>query len=250
MNYDLSPQPTPTLAHRPEEIRSLILLAQQRIEFHREQVDVIAEGLQQVIESHNQITLHYQAMIQNDVNLVLQLSRYLNGARMVGDDVPLPFAPGNEQNPLLTLNGSGPTLALTPEDEARKAQLLGQFNHPGDHKPVRDPSPQYNGKTRHQVVAEAQPIPQATVSVVHYDDGEELPDEAKPGHMRNEPRTAEELRAIKEKTSKAVDMSLLSDGSDVAQVVESDPPKPGAVVVGDEPAPPPATIVEDGLPKK
>lgn len=254
-----APASLPQTAYRPDELRSLIALAQQRIEFHQEQIDVVAEGMQAIIEAHNSITLHYQALVQNDVRLIQQMQAYLAGNRMLPNEAPLPFAPGNSPiafgalaappHPPETngVNGhtNGHALLPTAEDEAIKAQLLQQFSTPADHKPVFDPNPAYNGKSRHQVVAEAAPLPQAKVSVAHYEEGEELPPEAIPGHMKSEPRTAEELTAErKAKLAKEAATYAANTVAHVAKVEIGEPP-PGAVSVQDEEAAPkPATVVQ------
>lgn len=175
--------PSPTMAYRPDEVRSMIALARQRIEFHAEQVDVVAEGLAEIVRSHEAIIAHYQGLMAADEALIAQLSVYADGGRMVDAQLPLS-------------SFSAPA-APAAVDLAQKEALLSVFSSPGDVKPIQDPNPQFHGRSKREIVEGAAPIPQSVVSVVHYDAGEALPEEAMPGHLSREPRSAEQLAKAK-----------------------------------------------------
>lgn len=192
------PAASPTMAYRPDELRSMIALARQRIDFHAEQIDVVAEGLQELVRSHEGIIAHYQGLIAQDEALLARLSGYAEGGRMVDAQAPLP--------------AYSPSL---PANDEQKQALLGAFSSPGDLKPIADPNPQFNGRSKREIVASAAPIPQSVVSVVHYDAGEPLPEEALPGHMQREPRSAAELERAK---AQAVAVSEASPAEPATEV--------------------------------
>lgn len=205
------PATTPTMAYRPDEVRSMIALARQRIDFHAEQIDVVSEGLAEIVRSHEQIVSHYRTLIDSDRALIERLTGYAQGGRMV--DAQLPLAVYDA--------------AMPPLPDAQKDALLGLFVSPGDMKPIADPNPQFNGRSKREIVESAAPIPQSVVSVVHFEAGEPLPEEALPGHMQREPRSAAELERAKAQAAAA--------------------PSAVAVAVDEAPADAASTQVEGGL---
>jgi hypothetical protein len=181
--------PSPTMAYRPDEVRSMISLARQRIDFHAEQIDVVAEGLSELVKSHEAIIAHYQGLMAADEALIAKLAVYAEGGRMVDPSLPLP-------------SFSAAAAAGQPQvEQEQKQALLQAFSAPGDQKPIQDPNPQFNGRSKREIVESAAPIPQSVVSVVHFEPGEPLPEEALPGHMKREPRSAEALAAEKNRSA-------------------------------------------------
>lgn len=73
----------------------------------------------------------------------------------------------------------------------QKSELLRALNSPEDNQP----RPELGDRSRRQMVEQAVPMPQNAVAVAEFAAGEELPPEARPGHMSTEPRPAEVLIA-------------------------------------------------------
>lgn len=195
MNYDL-------MAYRPEaELLALIAQAETRLDFHAEQIAMIAHAQAAFYAQQQAIVKHYQAMMEADQTLVREMRVYLDGGAANGfDPKAIERAP-----------------EVTNDDLIKKQQLVQQFNTVGDHTP----SEKLGGRSPREVVASAKPMPQAVVDVIHYEPGDELPPEALPGHMSIEPRSAEQLRQLRDAKSQ----------QPAVQVTHLDSPPPSAVQV-------------------
>jgi hypothetical protein len=169
MNYNL-------MAYRPEaELIALMQQAQERLEFHAQQIAQIQHAQTKFAQQQGMIVQHYVGLMDQDRKMIQEMSVYLDGGSAEGFDP------------------NAAAVTETNEDLIRKQELLARFNAVGDHTPKQA----FGGRTAHDVVAKAKPVPQSKVEVVHYAPGEELPPEAIGGHMPEngpEPRSAEELR--------------------------------------------------------
>lgn len=212
--------------YRPADATSnLIALARERMEFYAAQVQMLDEALSLIIHEHAEIIGWYRSQIEAERSNIERMTAFASGGDMAYPRQQQPIQqPAAPQHPQLPngggQNGAPPSLggvgvpgfngemAITAEElqlvmqrrthlaaaaGAQKSQILQGMNAPADNVPVAE----LGGKTKRQMVEQALPVPQTGVSVVEFLPGEELPPEAKAGHMNTEPRTAKELEAAR-----------------------------------------------------
>lgn len=191
MNYPQRPA-----VYRPEEgVQNLIALASERMDFYAHQVASLDEALAIIIHEHAQLVEFYRSQIEVERVNIDRMSRFLSGG-------PMPYPPETAPAPELAAPFNG-EMSITADElrevmEKRAAlaakageqkQAILKTMNADDERPLES----LGGRSRREVVEQAVPLPQMAVSVVEYEQGEELPPEAKPGHMASDPRSAEEL---------------------------------------------------------
>jgi len=187
--------------YRPEEgVRNLIALASERLDFYAQQAAVLDEALAIIIHEHAQLIEFYRSQIEVERVNIERLSRFLGGEPMSYPEVqaappaqlaspdPAPFNGEMSITPDELREVMERRAAMAAKAGEQKQAILRTMNAEDDR-----PQESLGGRSRREVVEQAVPLPQMAVSVVEYADGEELPPEAKPGHLSTEPRSAEEL---------------------------------------------------------
>ena len=199
-------------AYRPEDgVRNLIALSSERMDFYVRQIALLNEALTIIVHEQAQIIEFYRAQVEQERLTIDRFSSFLEGGEMSygqptsqieaqssPDQLSLPIA--QAATPVGTLPNFTGEMSVTAEELSvllelrkrlastasdQKSEILKAFSNPKDGE-------------RREVLEKAIPIPQSAVSVVEYSPDEELPPEALPGHMKSEPRAAEELMASRD----------------------------------------------------
>jgi hypothetical protein len=204
--------------YRPADATSnLIALARERMDFYASQVGMLDEALSIIIHEHAEIIAWYRQQIEAERSNIERMTAFASGGDMAypmrQQPIQQPAAPQHPQlpqngTPVSGIPGFNGEMSVTAEELqlvmqrrqhlatiacAQKAEVLKTMTAPGDNVPIAE----LGGKTKRQMVEQAVPVPQTGVSVVEFAPGEELPPEAKAGHMATEPRTATQLEAAR-----------------------------------------------------
>lgn len=209
--------------YRPEDgVLNLIALASERMEFYSQQVGLLDQALSILVHEHGQIIEWYRSQIEAERSSIERLRSFVTGNSMQHPEQgQQDQQTGQNQSAASTVfNGE---MTVSPDElalimERRRAQslqageqkneLLRALNSPEDNKP----RPELGDRSRRQMVEQAIPMPQNAVAVAEYAAGEELPPEAKPGHLSVDPRPAQELIAEANRRAAEKEKSETKDG--------------------------------------